>query len=176
MIDYCLIITNQTVQLLNLLQHLKENNITNIVAGINKGKTSDVTISILQDRKIPIAMENVQSLDEHYKLGATLCINSHIFFIHADEFPSIHLMRCLPQFVNNSGINILAIPRMNYVIPPIDIDQLIFPPDKLHRINWPDMQIRVFKREMYNNHVYATPQLEPFAILRINPLKGVAIE
>ena len=175
MIDYCLIITNQKVQLINLLRHLKENNITNIVASVNLLKTCDTTISILQEKKVLFTGENIDSLEQHYQLAQTLSHSPYVFFVHADEFPSIFLMRCLPYFLTNTNVGALAIPRMNYVIPPVNIDKLISPPDKLHRINWPDTQVRIFNNTKSNNQVYTVPMLEPYALLRINPLVGEAI-
>ena len=78
----------------------------------------------------------------------SLCNGSYIFQIDADELPNKVLIDQLPAIVeHNPGIDVLLVPRENYVTGLTDkhIKQWGWRVDEDNRVNWPDMQWRVYR-------------------------------
>jgi hypothetical protein len=78
----------------------------------------------------------------------SLCSKEYIFQIDADELPNISLIMNLKQLLsNNSDIELIWIPRENYVdgITPEHIKLWRWNLDSKNRINFPDYQGRIYK-------------------------------
>jgi glycosyltransferase involved in cell wall biosynthesis len=73
------------------------------------------------------------------------CSREFIFFIDADEFPSELLLKNLPFILENNGIDMLLVPRVNTVegITVGDIRRWGWRVDDDGHINWPDYQFRI---------------------------------
>lgn len=79
-----------------------------------------------------------------------LCNGDWIFQIDADEIPSEALVKNLPQILENTEADLIAVPRQNivYGILPEDIENWNWiVTDK--GINWPDYQWRLYKNCEY---------------------------
>ena len=78
----------------------------------------------------------------------SLCGGDYIFQIDADELPSKTLMDNLPAIIeHNPGIDVLLVPRENYVSGLTDnhIQKWGWKLDEQERVNWPDLQWRVYR-------------------------------
>jgi glycosyltransferase involved in cell wall biosynthesis len=78
------------------------------------------------------------------------CTGDYIFQIDADEIPNMFLIKALPELLEtNPEIDILLVPRENYVnnITPEHIKQWGWKLDEQKRINWPDLQWRIYKNK-----------------------------
>lgn len=81
------------------------------------------------------------------KLNA-LCTGDYIFQIDADEVPTSKLLRLLPPLLDlNPEIDLLGVPRENRVqgITDEDIEKWNWVQDDEGRINWPDIQWRIYR-------------------------------
>ena len=79
-----------------------------------------------------------------------LCTGDYIFQIDADEIPNVFLMNHLHEVIElNPEIDILLVPRENYVdgLTPEHIQKWGWKVDDNKRVNWPDLQWRVYKNE-----------------------------
>jgi hypothetical protein len=68
----------------------------------------------------------------------------------ADEYPSEELMGVLHDVLDdNEDVDVIWVPRRNYVegITQEYLDKWGWTKDKLYRINWPDMQLRIYKNK-----------------------------
>lgn len=68
--------------------------------------------------------------------------------IDADEYPTEELMGVIHDVLDDHNeVDVIWIPRRNYVegITQEYIDKWGWTKDKMNRINWPDMQLRIYK-------------------------------
>jgi hypothetical protein len=76
------------------------------------------------------------------------CFGDYIFQIDADEIPNQVLIQHLPTILqSNPGIDVVLVPRENYVTGLTDehIKQWGWQVDKQNRINFPDLQWRIYR-------------------------------
>jgi glycosyltransferase involved in cell wall biosynthesis len=79
---------------------------------------------------------------------APLCKGQWIFNIDADEYPTEQLLEIIHDVLDDhEHVDVFWVPRRNYVegITKEYIAQMNWTIDKLSRINWPDMQLRIYK-------------------------------
>jgi hypothetical protein len=76
------------------------------------------------------------------------CLGNYIFQIDADETPSLYLMQCLPFLLEANDIEVLRVPRINTVkgLTQEHIQKWGWTVDNKGRVNWPDLQWRIYKR------------------------------
>lgn len=77
------------------------------------------------------------------------CNNEWIFNIDADEMPDAALIDMLPEIIAiNRNVDCIAVPRSNIVngITDEHIQKWGWSKDDKNRINWPDYQLRIYKR------------------------------
>ncbi len=76
------------------------------------------------------------------------CLGDYIFQIDADEMPSLYLMQYLPALLENNNVEVLRVPRINTVkgLTREHIQKWGWIVDNHGRVNWPDMQWRIYKR------------------------------
>ena len=80
----------------------------------------------------------------------SLCSGDYIFNIDADEYPSDILVQYLPQILeDNPEIKAFALPRVNTVegLTQEHIQKWGWRVDDENRVNYPDYQIRIYKRD-----------------------------
>lgn len=78
----------------------------------------------------------------------SLCTGEYIINIDSDEIPNEYLMKNLPELLeHNPEVDMYWVSRENYVIgiTPEHIKTWGWRVDEQNRINWPDMQMRIFK-------------------------------
>lgn len=76
------------------------------------------------------------------------CSGDYIFQIDADEIPTEFLITNLPPLLeDNPELEVLLVPRENYVtgITQEHINKWGWKVDEKQRINWPDLQWRIYK-------------------------------
>ena len=75
------------------------------------------------------------------------CLGDYIFQIDADEMPSSYLMQCLPLLLENNNVDVIRVPRVNTVegLTEEHIRKWGWVVDNKGRVNWPDLQWRIFK-------------------------------
>jgi hypothetical protein len=76
------------------------------------------------------------------------CYGDYIFQIDADELPNKILLQQLPEILtSNQNIDIMLVPRENYVVGLTDehIKKWGWQLDEQNRINWPDLQWRIYR-------------------------------
>jgi hypothetical protein len=76
------------------------------------------------------------------------CLGDYIFQIDADELPSKYLMHYLPTILKNNEVEVLRVPRVNTVkgLTQEHIQKWGWVVDNHGRVNWPDLQWRIYKR------------------------------
>jgi hypothetical protein len=77
-----------------------------------------------------------------------LCNTDYIFQIDADELPHEDLIEMLPHIIDQDP-DVVLIPRHNIVngITPEHIQKWGWKQDELGRINWPDFQWRLYRKD-----------------------------
>ena len=78
------------------------------------------------------------------------CTGDYIFQLDADELPTPELLKYLPWILqNNSSVDLFWVPRDNRVegITSEDIRAWNWGVDVEGRINWPDLQGRIYRRK-----------------------------
>jgi hypothetical protein len=75
------------------------------------------------------------------------CLGDYIFQIDADEVPSLSLMQYLPLILESNDVDVLRVPRVNTVkgLTQEHIQKWGWVVDNHGRVNWPDLQWRVYK-------------------------------
>ena len=116
-----------------------------------------------------------KNLDFH-KEKAT---GDYIFNIDADEMPQESLIKIIKKVIEETGAEIIAVPRIN-IHPDItseEAEEFGFNINEVGFINWPDFQTRVYKR---CDHVYWTDELHTKLTgsdkaVAVKPLPSVAL-
>ena len=115
------------------------------------------------------------------------CFGDYIFQIDADEIPNQVLIQHLPTILqSNPGIDVVLVPRENYVTGLTDehIKQWGWQVDKQSRINFPDLQWRIYRNsysikwvnkvheKLEGFDVYTNLPLEPeFSLLHLKTIE-----
>ena len=76
------------------------------------------------------------------------CSGDYIFQIDADEMPNEYMLKIIPQMLEvNKEIDLIRVPRINKVegLTNTHIQQWGWKVDDKDRVNWPDMQWRLYK-------------------------------
>lgn len=87
------------------------------------------------------------------------CVKDYIFQIDADELCHENLLKNLPLVLENNNVDVIIIPRENYVegITEEDIKKWGWRIDEKNRINYPDIQTRILKNKpgiVWKNRVH----------------------
>lgn len=80
----------------------------------------------------------------------SLCTGDYIFQIDADEMITEYMVRILPQILTaNTETDLIRVPRINKVegLTENHIKQWGWNVDDKGRVNWPDMQWRIYKND-----------------------------
>jgi len=102
------------------------------------------------------------------------CLGDYIFQIDADETPSRYLIQYLPILLNANNVEVLRVPRINTVegLTTEHIQKWGWIVDNHGRVNWPDLQWRIYKRTpeiVWKNKVHEV--LEGYKTHAILPLE-----
>lgn len=77
------------------------------------------------------------------------CLGDYIYQIDADEMISEYIMKILPQILENNPVDVIRVPRVNTVqgLTQEHIQKWGWVVDNHGRVNWPDLQWRIFKND-----------------------------
>jgi hypothetical protein len=151
MINYAILVGDEYDELNTLLNHLQiYSNIDNIKILIDTHKRSSKIDSLLTKYNIVPIYNPFKNFSDQRNFLLNQCDKDYIFWIDADETPSVPLLQNLPQIlISNPSVDLIYIPRANYLVNdtgesiPSDIGP---PAESDGRIGWPDFQGRIHKR------------------------------
>ena len=155
-ISYAITVCNELVEIQRLLPFLIE----------NKGKEDEIIIFYDSNNGLRQVEEylRAQSINAapfrwlayhfnghfaHMKNALTeACLGNYVFQIDADEMPNKYLMQYLPILLKNNDVEVLRVPRINTVkgLTQEHIQKWGWIVDNRGRVNWPDLQWRIYKR------------------------------
>ena len=77
------------------------------------------------------------------------CKGDYIFNIDADELPSEHLVRWLPQVLTDNPVDVIYVPRINTVdgITEAHVNKWKWNVNEKGWLNFPDYQLRLYKNK-----------------------------
>lgn len=158
-ISYAITVCNELEEieyLLNILEKYKKEQDEIVVIFDNKNGTSEVW-NFLEKLKInKPKLLNLYKFDFNNDFAewknrlAPLCTGDWIFNIDADEYPTEELMAVIHDVLDDhEHVDVMWIPRRNYVEGITDeyINQMGWVKDKLSRINYPDLQLRIWQNK-----------------------------
>ena len=177
-ISYAITVCNELVEIQRLLSFLIE----------NKRKQDEIVVfydtnnGIKEVEDYLKSIENIRKISYHFdghfanlKNALTeACLGNYIFQIDADEMPSSYLMQCLPLLLENNDVDVIRVPRVNTVegLTEEHIRKWGWVVDNKGRVNWPDLQWRIFKNSKsirWKNKVHEV--LEGYQTHAILPLE-----
>ena len=153
MINYVILVSDEAKEFQNLIKNLKYSGVSlqDIIVVRDTCKTSEEVSDIIQSYNL-LSYSNPLNMDfaRQRNFANSKCWQPYIFHIDADEAVSYLLLQRLPEILKqNPQIDILGVPRLNYLDNDIDLDPIpdwVSPPaDEFSRIAWPDFQYRIIK-------------------------------
>ena len=177
-ISYAITVCNELVEIQRLLPFLIKNKRKQdeiiVFYDINNG-TKEVEDYLK-------SLENIRKISYHFdghfanmKNALTeACLGDYIFQIDADEMPSLYLMQYLHLLLENNNVDVIRVPRVNTVegLTEEHIRKWGWVVDNKGRVNWPDLQWRIFKNDKsirWKNKVHEV--LEGYQTHAILPLE-----
>jgi hypothetical protein len=156
-ISYAITVCNEIVEIQRLLPFLIENKrkqdeIVVFYDSNNGSKSVDEYLRTQSQSTFALFRYIHYHFDGHFanlKNALTdACLGDYIFQIDADEMPSKYLMQYLPILLENNDVEVLRVPRINIVkgITQEHIQKWGWVVDNKGRVNWPDLQWRIYKR------------------------------
>ncbi len=151
-ISYAVTVCNELIEIQRLLPFLIE----------NKRKQDEIVIFYDTNNGTQEVEDYLKSLKDIRKIGyhfdghfanlknalTEACLGDYIFQIDADEMPNWYLMQYLPILLENNEVEVLRVPRVNTVkgLTQEHIQKWGWVVDSKGRVNWPDLQWRIYKR------------------------------
>ena len=156
-ISYAVTVCNELVEIQRLLPYLiknkrKEDEIVIFYDSNNGSKSVDEYLRSLSSNTFAPFRFIHYHFDGHFsnmKNALTeACLGDYIFQIDADEVPNLHLLQYLPTLLEANQIEVLRVPRINTVtgLTQEHIQKWGWVVDSKGRVNWPDLQWRIYKR------------------------------
>lgn len=155
-ISYAITVCNELVEIQRLLPFLIENKreVDEIVIFYDTNNGSKSVEDYLRAQSVNVTKFRWfgYHFDGHFanmKNALTeACLGDYIFQIDADETPSRYLIQYLPILLNANNVEVLRVPRINTVegLTTEHIQKWGWIVDNHGRVNWPDLQWRIYKR------------------------------
>lgn len=151
-ITYTIQVCNESRELFSLLNFLRktidEEDEINVVADSNR--MTDRVEQVLEHFKerIHIFKRPFDSFCKNSQFHNDMATGDYIFGIDADEMPKEMLIKNIKNIISQSGAEIICVPRIN-IDPGYTEDFLKkcnYTINNLDWINWPDYQMRIFKK------------------------------
>ena len=151
-ISYAITVCNEFIEIQRLLPFLTKNKREEdeIVVFFDTNNGTEEVENYLK------SLKNIRRIGYHFdghfanlKNALTeACLGDYIFQIDADEMPSPYLMQYLPLLLENNNVEVLRVPRINTVkgLTQEHIQKWGWIVDNKGRVNWPDLQWRIYKR------------------------------
>jgi hypothetical protein len=155
-ISYAVTVCNELVEIERLLPFLIENKreqdeIVIFFDTKNGSKSVEEYLRSRSVNKVPFRWMGYH-FDGHFanmKNALTeACLGDYIFQIDADEMPNWYLIQYLPVLLETNNVEVLRVPRVNTVkgLTQEHIQKWGWIVDNHGRVNWPDLQWRIYKR------------------------------
>jgi hypothetical protein len=151
-ISYAVTVCNELVEIQRLLPFLIE----------NKRKQDEIVVFYDTNNGTEEVENYLKSVEGIRKIGyhfdrhfanmknalTDACLGDYIFQIDADEMPNWYLMQYLPILLEMNDVEVLRVPRVNTVkgLTQEHIQKWGWAVDNRGRVNWPDLQWRIYKR------------------------------
>jgi GT2 family glycosyltransferase len=151
-ISYAITVCNEFIEIQRLLPFLTKNKREEdeIVVFFDTNNGTEEVENYLK------SLKNIRRIGYHFdghfanmKNALTdICLGDYIFQVDADEMPSPYLMQYLPLLLENNDVEVLRVPRINTVkgLTQEHIQKWGWVVDNKGRVNWPDLQWRIYKR------------------------------
>jgi hypothetical protein len=156
-LSYAITVCNESKDLYALISFLKSVKDTDdeINVLLDTLHTNETTINILEHFKDDIVVNKRDfcgNFSDHRNFHLKKCIGDYIFVVDADEMPKEKLIVGLKGAIEESGADMIRIPRINIHpgCPREWLKKYKFNTNEMDWINWPDYQGRVFKNDPEN--------------------------
>jgi hypothetical protein len=156
-ISYAITVCNELVEIQRLLPFLiknkrKQDEIVVFYDSNNGSKSVDEYLRTQSQSTFAPFRYIHYHFDEHFanmKNALTeACLGDYIYQIDADEMISEYIMKILPQILEQNQVDVIRVPRVNTVkgLTQEHIQKWGWVVDSRGRVNWPDLQWRIYKR------------------------------
>lgn len=160
-ISYLVTVHNETTSLANLLErlvkHCQEEDQIIVLDDFSDNEDTKAILSKYSKSKCVCLCQHAldKNYGEHKNYGNSLCKGDWIFQIDADELPTETLLLNLKDIISeNPTVDLYCVPRINAFegLKPEHAKQWGWqltesPTYKRLRVNWPDYQGRIYKRD-----------------------------
>lgn len=153
-ISFGITVCNELTELTTLLNFL-QNTISENDEIVIQYDSESVTDEVMDYLNIMEKMHNYKVVGfplnknfASYKNNLNLnCSGDYIFQIDADEVPSEHLVRWLPQVLEDNPVDVIFVPRVNTVegLTQEHIQKWKWNVNEKGWVNFPDYQMRIYK-------------------------------
>ena len=151
-LTYSIQVCNESRELFSLLNLLTriidtEDYIDVIVDSNNTTEKVDLVLKHFEDR-ITVHKRAFDTFSKNCQFHIDVAKGDYVFHIDADELPQQPLVKILKQVIDETGAEILAIPRIN-IHPDITEEEAKdrkWNVNEAGFINWPDYQMRIHKK------------------------------
>lgn len=150
-LTYTIQVCNESRELFSLLGFLTrvidEEDEINVV--VDTAHTTEKVERVLEhfSERINVFRRPFDTFSENAQFHIEKANGEYIFGIDADEIPRESLIKNIKQIIEQTGAEIIAVPRIN-IHPDIteeDAKEFGFNINEVGFINWPDYQMRVYK-------------------------------
>lgn len=150
-ITYTIQVCNESRELFSLLGFLTrvidEEDEINVV--VDDAHTTEKVERVLEhfSERINVFRRSFDTFRENAQFHIEKAKGEYIFGIDADEIPRESLIKNIKRIIEQTGAEIIAVPRIN-IHPDIteeDAKEFGFNVNEVGFINWPDYQMRVYK-------------------------------
>ena len=156
-LTYTIQVCNESRELFSLLNLLTrtidDEDYIDVV--VDSGNTTEKVSLVLEHFKDRITV--YERPFDNFKTNADFHIEKangeYVFYIDADELPQESLIKIVKRVIEETGSEIIAVPRIN-IHPDItesEAEEFGFNVNEVGFINWPDYQLRIHKKCDYIN-------------------------
>ena len=156
-LTYSIQVCNESRELFSLLHLLTrviddEDYIDVIVDSNNTTEKVDLVLKHFEDR-ITVHRRPFDTFSKNCQFHIEVAKGDYVFHIDADELPQESLIKIVKHVIEETGSEIIAVPRIN-IHPDItesEAEEFGFDINEVGFINWPDYQLRIHKKCDYIN-------------------------
>jgi|TARA_B110000211_G_scaffold198426_1_gene228317 hypothetical protein len=150
-LTYSIQVCNESRELFSLLHLLTrviddEDYIDVIVDSNNTTEKVDLVLKHFEDR-ITVHRRPFDTFSKNCQFHIEVAKGDYVFHIDADELPQESLIKIVKHVIEETGSEIIAVPRIN-IHPDItesEAEEFGFDINEVGFINWPDYQLRIHK-------------------------------
>jgi len=153
-ISYAICVCNESRDLFSLVSFLlkvkdEEDEINILIDTLHVTENVKNVIEYFGDKIITCERDFDGNFAEHRNFHLTKCSGDYIFIIDPDEMPKENLIVNLKKMINDSGAELIMVPRIN-IHPGFThewLEKCNFKTNEVDWINWPDYQGRILKND-----------------------------